>query len=248
MPALHAKKQNVHRFHLESLAVAAWFLFLAGGMITAEAASLTADRVIHLANQAREEAGLSRLSTNPALTRAAELKAADMAGQHYFAHTSPAGISPWHWFDEAGYTYRYAGENLAIHFTRAEDQQQAWMKSEKHRANILNPKYQETGVAVAVYEEDGRQSLVTVQLFGTLMDAPAVPTVAKPEGSVPQVASADVALADPVSARAEQSFVFLWQADWPRLIGFVTVGVLSLFALLVVTQQLLLRRVPVRSH
>lgn len=256
MPALHAKPQPVQRFHLEYFAVAAWVLFLAGGMITAEAASLTAERVVSLANAARLESGLPALTVNQALTRAAELKAADMASKQYFAHTSPTGVSPWHWFDEAGYAYRYAGENLAIHFTRAEDQQQAWMDSEKHRANILNPKYRETGVAVAVYEEQGSKSLVTVQLFGTLMDTAPAPAAAAP--AVPQVAPAmteipasrpasETAAADPISAR-DVSGVFAWSDDTALRLALITFVALAAFGLLAALERLFLRRVPVRSH
>jgi uncharacterized protein YkwD len=45
------------------------------------------------------------------------MKANDMATLSYFAHTSPSGLTPWHWFAKANYVFSYAGENLAIDFS-----------------------------------------------------------------------------------------------------------------------------------
>ena len=49
------------------------------------------------------------------LSAADDEKADDMAAKSYFAHTSPEGIDPWHWFAQVGYKFTYAGENLAVH-------------------------------------------------------------------------------------------------------------------------------------
>ena len=54
------------------------------------------------------------LAKSDMLQEAAEKKAQDMIENNYFAHTSPQGKTPWHWVEESGYDYRYAGENLAI--------------------------------------------------------------------------------------------------------------------------------------
>ena len=83
------------------------------------------------------------------------------------ACTRPAGKDPWYWIKQSGYAYKAAGENLAINFTDAKEQQSAWMKSQTHRDNILNAQYQETGVAVIEGKIKGKNALVTVQLFGT---------------------------------------------------------------------------------
>ena len=94
-----------------------------------------------------------------------------MIKNDYFAHTSPQGISPWYWYDKDNYDYKYAGENLAINFLKAEDQQKAWMDSPTHRKNIFNPNYQEIGVAVAAGEINNQTAIITVQEFGTLSGA-----------------------------------------------------------------------------
>ncbi len=123
--------------------------------------------VVDRVNRDRALFGLPALLFDEALAQAARLKADDMVKKGYFAHTSPEGTTPWFFFEKAGYRYRYAGENLAIHFSDIESEQRAWMASEKHRENILSPKYRETGVAVASLSWEGKETTVTVQLFGT---------------------------------------------------------------------------------
>lgn len=132
------------------------------------ASEISPDNVIELVNQTRILQGLEPLKDSPVLRRIAQNKAQDMLDNKYFAHTSPAGISPWHWFETNNYKYRYAGENLAIDFLGVEAQHKAWMKSKTHKDNIINEKYRETGVAVVAGKIEGeKDSILTVQVFGT---------------------------------------------------------------------------------
>ena len=105
------------------------------------------------------------IGTVVALTNQAD-KAEDMLAHDYFAHTSPQGTTPWSWFDKSGYDYKYAGENLAMGFVSLPDQQQAWMNSTEHRKNILNPNFQDIGVAVVQGRIDGAETTLTVEEFG----------------------------------------------------------------------------------
>lgn len=130
-------------------------------------AEVTSSALFELVNETRQEKEISPLRMNPQLNLAAYQKAQDMLENQYFAHHSPAGIDPWHWFSLAGYQYRYAGENLAIHFLDSGGVHQAWMESESHRRNILNANYQEMGMAVVRGEFEGRMTTLVVQLFGT---------------------------------------------------------------------------------
>jgi hypothetical protein len=141
------------------------FVFFSLPAARAEGIS-TAD-VIQLLNQSRASNGLDALRENYLLDQAARAKADDMIANDYFAHTSPKGIDPWYWFRKAGYDYKFAGENLAVNFTNAIDQHKAWMNSPTHRKNILNDNYNEVGVAVAKGNVDGKNSLLTVELFGS---------------------------------------------------------------------------------
>jgi hypothetical protein len=123
--------------------------------------------VVDKTNKEREGQKLPPLVRNTVLDKAAQLKADDMAKNGYFAHYSPAGVSPWHWFNEAGYSYVHAGENLAVHFTDSKEVVEAWMLSPTHRANIVNQNYREIGVGTARGTYEGYDTVFVVQLFGT---------------------------------------------------------------------------------
>jgi len=116
-------------------------------------------------NEERKEQSLQTLAVNEVLNKAAELKAQDMARNGYFAHTSPDGKTPWYWLSEVGYSYQYAGENLAVNFSDSKDVTEAWMASPTHKANIVKENYTEvgTGVAVGIYE--GRETLFVAQVY-----------------------------------------------------------------------------------
>lgn len=165
-------------------------------VLTVWASGIAPSSVIELTNRARSENGLAPLTENAKLSQAARAKANDMIKNDYFAHTSPSGRDPWYWMKQEGYAYKAAGENLAINFTDAKEQQSAWMKSKTHRANILNGNYKEIGVAVVEGKIDGESSVVTVQLFGTPPVAvadqtkPVAPPIAK-EVKVPEIKGAE---------------------------------------------------------
>ncbi len=132
----------------------------------AEFSTITANRIIELTNKERTAAGLPVLMHSVILDNAALLKSQDMLVNNYFAHDSPAGITPWEWFKKAGYNYTYAGENLAMNFSEGEEAMNAWMNSPSHKANILNSNYDEIGIAVAVGKINGRETTIVVQHFG----------------------------------------------------------------------------------
>lgn len=144
-----------------------FFSFMAGFSGNQFYADITKSSLINLANQNRAEFSLPGLVESPQLNAAAYMKAVDMEKNGYFAHTSPSGINPWHWFDLAGYNYRYAGENLAIGFLESNEIQDAWRASPTHEANIINGKYQEIGIAVYKANFNGNPATIVVQLFGT---------------------------------------------------------------------------------
>jgi len=128
--------------------------------------AITPINIVELTNQTRGNLGLGELKANSLLAAAATAKANDIINNQYFAHTSPAGLNPWYWIDKAGYNYLYAGENLAIHYESAEDVTEGWLASPTHRANIVQPKYNDIGVGVAYGIFDGVESTVVVQMFG----------------------------------------------------------------------------------
>lgn len=126
-----------------------------------------------LTNADREKDNLPPLAWNTTLADAAQKKANDMALKGYFAHTSPDGVTPWHWFGVVGYRFAHAGENLAVNFSDTAEVEQAWMNSPAHRANILEGKYSEIGIGTAPGIYKGNSVIFVVQLFGTrIQDMP----------------------------------------------------------------------------
>lgn len=123
--------------------------------------------LVNLANKSRIEANVSELKVSPLLEKAAQMKADDMAAKGYFAHNTPDGKTPWYWFEQAGYKYKYAGENLAVNFEDSDEVQTAWLNSRGHFLNIINPKYTEIGVATSTGIYKGREAVFVVQMFGS---------------------------------------------------------------------------------
>ncbi|MBP6883918.1 MAG: hypothetical protein KBC06_01650 [Candidatus Pacebacteria bacterium] len=119
-----------------------------------------------ITNEERAQNDAPPLTENTLLDKAALLKAQDMATLGYFAHTSPEGKTPWYWFEQVGYRYSMAGENLAVNFFESEDVAQAWMNSPTHRANIVKKDYTEIGIGVANGVYQGRNTVFVAQLFG----------------------------------------------------------------------------------
>lgn len=134
-------------------------------------ADITKTALVNMLNQTRESLGLQPLKENQKLNQAAEMKAEDMAQKEYFSHTSPQGLNPWYWFLQTGYSYKYAGENLAIGFYDSKEAFDAWINSSSHRANILNQNYKEVGTAVLPGYGPNNAVLV-VQFFGSELIKP----------------------------------------------------------------------------
>ena len=128
--------------------------------------AITPQNIVSLTNASRATFGLNELVLNTQLSEAAQAKANDMSVNSYFSHTSPAGVDPWYWFKQVGYTYTYAGENLAMKFLSAEGVSDAWMASPSHRANILKAQYQEIGIGISEGIIDGERVTLVVQMFG----------------------------------------------------------------------------------
>ncbi len=130
------------------------------------ASNISIQEVVNLTNKKRSEAGLSALTLNQTLSGAAYTKGQDMIARDYWAHVAPDGTQPWKFFNDFGYKYRYAGENLARDFSNASAAVDAWMNSPTHRENILNPKYKEIGIGVVEGDLAGSDTTIIVQFFG----------------------------------------------------------------------------------
>jgi hypothetical protein len=147
-------------------------------------ADITKSSLENFANQTRQSLGLQPLAESEKLNQAAKLKAENMVQNQYFDHTSPTGITPWFWFKQAGYNYKYAGENLAVGFFESEEVFNAWLNSPSHKANIVNPKYTEVGTAILNGFGSGN-AIVVVQEFGTQLPVKQVATQPKTQVKPP---------------------------------------------------------------
>jgi hypothetical protein len=160
---------------LKFLVLAAAIAFPAASLFSS---AITPANIISLTNASRSSLGLTPLSENSRLDASAQAKAEDMLAHQYFAHTSPDGVTPWSWIKGQGYGYRYAGENLAVYYTQAEDVTAGWMASPTHRANIVDTRYTDIGVGVAQGEYNGYPSVFVVQHFGKPAGTESAPTPA----------------------------------------------------------------------
>src|SRR4030042_3866724 len=100
------------------------------------AANISVEDVIRLTNEKRAQAGLSPLSFNSDLSSAAKAKGDDMITKDYWAHVAPDGTEPWYFFNQVGYKYRYAGENLAKDFSTSQSAVGAWLAAPSQKENI----------------------------------------------------------------------------------------------------------------
>lgn len=144
------------------------------------ATDITAEKILTLVNQKREEVSLQPLTLSGELSQAATQKANDMFTKDYWAHISPTGSTPWVFINDAGYQYVYAGENLARNFDTAQQVVDAWMNSPTHKANLLKPEYQDIGLSVMNGKLKGEDTTLVVQEFGTKSKSTvveAIPTV-----------------------------------------------------------------------
>ncbi len=132
-------------------------------------------QVFALTNTERKDNKKKELEWSSLLCQSAKLKAQDLINNNYFDHISPAGVTPWHWFDVAGYKYTFSGENLALNYYTAQSANEALMNSKGHRENILNVNFSQIGIAYTRGKINGQDAFVIVEHFGA--PAPAVPPV-----------------------------------------------------------------------
>lgn len=190
-------RENAYRPHLLSKR---WLLAFLGVALVAEGlliaalltrqsgadflAAIIKSDIVALTNDRREEVGASELSIDELLELSAQRKAEDMALKSYFAHVGPDGRQPWSWIADAGYAYRYAGENLAVRFVDSSDVIEAWMASPTHRANIIKPVYTHIGVGTAEGLYKGERATFVVQHFAAPMPGVAAAAANPTAGSV----------------------------------------------------------------
>jgi len=169
------------------------------------ASSISAAQLVVLTNQQRTANGLPALSVDARLVNSSDMKAQDMFNNDYWAHNSPNGTTPWYWFGQAGYSYSYAGENLAKDFDTSSGVMDGWMNSPGHRANILSSNYINIGITVMNGTLLGEQTTLVVAHYGApvaVAAAPTAPAAPAPTATAPRTITpvAVTKVAPPVAA------------------------------------------------
>ena len=168
---------------------------------------VTVNTLIDGTNAARTTNNIAPLQVNPLLQAAAQEKANDMVANGYFAHTSPTGVTPWHWFNAVGYAYTYAGENLAVNFSNSEDVTNAWLNSPTHRENIMNRNFTQIGIAVAQGTFNGQPATYVVEEFGTPIEATAPIAYANPPAPQKAPTEAIAKATPPASPKTQEAAI-----------------------------------------
>lgn len=147
---------------------------------TAANVSLVRTAVLCLINTERAKHGEEPLRPNRRLEAAAESHGREMIAADYFDHVSPSGVTPVDRVREAGYIPNsevgyVVGENLAwgtLSLSTPEAIVDAWLASPEHLANILEAKYQDTGIDVQPEVPwslaEGVEGGLYTQEFGTI--------------------------------------------------------------------------------
>jgi uncharacterized protein YkwD len=119
-------------------------------------------------NDERRRAGRQPLTLDPRLDAAAERHAEDMLQHSYFAHRDRAGQTVRERAGAAGYDWEAIGENIALGQTSVKEAVESWMRSPGHRENILDRRYTQTGVGLALGRDPktGEYRALWVQTFG----------------------------------------------------------------------------------
>jgi len=134
--------------------------------ISVDSSVLTIAGIIEATNKQRTKKGLPALSSNSELNASAQDKLADMFTFQYFEHVSPTGESVSDIVQDHGYQYIVVGENLALgNFGGDEQVVTAWMNSPGHRANIMDTRFEDIGVAVSRGVYNGKEQWIAVQHF-----------------------------------------------------------------------------------
>lgn len=130
--------------------------------ITADDIPLLRAQLLELINAARSEPrqcgerqfpAASPVRYSDALTRAAVIHAADMAQRGSMDHAGSDGSNPGERLTRVGYRWQVSGENLASGYDDVEKVVRGWLDSPAHCENIMEPRFDEMGLAFAIGPE-----------------------------------------------------------------------------------------------
>ena len=113
--------------------------------------------LLTLVNAERTAAGVAPLEVHADVTAVAVARALVMASADYFGHENAAGIGIARLLAEHGVAFAAAGENIGKSNHPADEVLQVivamMMASDGHRMNMLNARYRQIGIGIAIVDQ-----------------------------------------------------------------------------------------------
>jgi uncharacterized protein YkwD len=123
-------------------------------------------RMLERLNAERRSRSLPPYAPSAVLDRVAQAYADDMLKRSHYGHVDPEGLTVRERAYAGGYDLRFIAENLAAGQPTVDEAMDGWMKSEKHRDNILSKIYTEAGFGLAIGHNKRGYQIIWVQVFG----------------------------------------------------------------------------------
>ncbi len=201
--ALHPKRLFFHALGLVGIKLVLVVFLLAfpvTAWLTPNILTEQSNKIVSLTNSLRANLNIHQLEESAVLRNAAWNKAQDMLINQYFAHLSPENKNLKYWLAQQGYSYQYAGENLALGFSEPQQVVDAWVKSPTHYANLIDTDYTQIGVAMVSGEYNGGETSLVAQYFGVPKVEQAVVEEEEPVIEVPIVEEEPTVLSEKETA------------------------------------------------
>ena len=107
-----------------------------------------ANDVLKYTNEFRTEAGKEPLKLDETLTKAAMVRAIEMAYSNKFSHERPDGNMCYYIMRDFGQDIYGVGENIASRQRNAKEVSYAWKTSQGHYENMINSSFNKIGIGV----------------------------------------------------------------------------------------------------
>lgn len=121
---------------------------------SAEEITRLEQQAFDILNEKRKENGLAPVEWSEDMAKVARTHSESMARYKYFSHVGRDGLMVSDRADALGYTrWKAIGENIAYnrgYDNPAEFAAQRWMLSPAHRENVLNRRWKEAGIGLAI--------------------------------------------------------------------------------------------------
>lgn len=137
-------------------------------VLGAETTIFDKEALYSLINAHRKEQKLPILRTHISLEQSAKRKLEEMIALKYWKHENPDGVMNWQVFEQSGYYYETAGENLSFSNNTPWEVFSSWLASPLHNEQLLKSEYEDMGLAVdcTTYSELGTANCVVVLHLG----------------------------------------------------------------------------------